>query len=347
MKRIRIIDSTLRDGMHAVSHQFSTEDMATIASALEKAGIQAIDVSHGDGLGGSSLQYGFSRHSDEEYLKAVSEVVHTAKISVLLIPGIGTIHDLEMAAANHARIVRVATHATEADIAAQHIKAAKRLGMEAIGFLMMSHMVDANKLLEQAKIFESCGADMVYVTDSAGAMTPQDVRTRIEIVKQEISIPIGFHAHNNLGLAVANTLQAIECGAASVDATLKGLGAGAGNCPTEVLAAVLKKTGVETGIDLYGIMDAADDIVVPRMHRPITIDKNSLTIGYAGVYGSFLLHAIKAANQFGVDARDILCEMGQRKTVGGQEDMIMNVAYELKQLQERKLLHAQNSIVVS
>lgn len=337
MKQVRIIDTTMRDGMHAVSHSFGKEDITAIASALEKAGVQVVEISHGDGLGGSSFQYGFSKCSDCEVLETASKVLHNSKIAVLLLPGIGTIEDLKMAADNNAKVVRVATHVTEADIGIQHIETAKKLGMEAIGFLMMSHMASPEKIVEQAKIFEDAGADMVYVTDSAGHMTPDAVADRIEAVKAALSIPIGFHAHNNLGLAVANTLQAVRCGAVSVDATCKGIGAGAGNCPTEVITAVLKLTETfETGIDLYKIMDVADDVVMPRMHRPVSIDKNSLMIGYAGVYGSFLLHSLRAAEKFGVDARDILYEMGQQKTVGGQEDMILNVAYSLVQQRRRK-----------
>lgn len=335
MKKVRVIDTTMRDGMHAVSHQFTVEDMKELAAGMETAGVPAIEVTHGDGLGGSSFQYGFAKHTDEEYLKAVSSVLTKAKIAVLLLPGIGTIEDLEMAASYNAKIVRVATHVTEADIGIQHIQAAKRLGMEAIGFLMMSHMVTPEKIVEQAKIFADAGADMIYVTDSAGHLIPDQVGERITAVRDAVGLPVGFHAHNNMGLAIGNTIKAIECGAVSIDATCKGLGAAAGNCSTEVITAVLNLMEVETGIDLYKIMDVADDILVPKMHRPIVIDKNSLMIGYAGVYGSFLLHSLRAAEKFGVDARDILYEMGQRKTVGGQEDMIVNVAYEFSKSKEK------------
>ncbi|MDN5322490.1 MAG: 4-hydroxy 2-oxovalerate aldolase [Clostridia bacterium] len=328
-RKIRIIDSTLRDGMHAVSHQFSPQDMAEIAQKLDEAGVDTIEIGHGDGLGGSSFQYGFSAYSDEEYLQAVSGVLKKAKLDVLLIPGIGIKEDLEMAAKHGAKVVRVATHVTEADIGEQHIKLAKELGMEAVGFLMMSHMADVSKIVEQAKLFASYGADIIYVTDSAGALTPQGVFERVKAVKEATGLTVGHHAHNNLGLAVANTLAAIEAGADVVDGTCKGLGAGAGNTQIEVLIAVLNKLGYETGVDLYKIMDVADDVVGPKMQRPQVIDKNSLTIGYAGVYGSFLLHALRAAEKFDVDARDILYEMGNRKTVGGQEDIIVDVAYEL------------------
>jgi len=336
MKKVRIIDTTMRDGMHAMSHQFSTEDMMELASGMESSGVPAIEVTHGDGLGGSSFQYGFAKHTDEEYLKAVSKVVSKTKIAVLLLPGIGTIEDLEMAANYNAKIVRVATHVTEADIGIQHIQTAKKLGMEAIGFLMMSHMLGPEKIVEQAKIFEDAGADMIYITDSAGHLVPDQVAARISAVRNCVDLPIGFHAHNNMGLAIGNTLKAIECGAVSIDTSCKGLGAAAGNCATEVVTAVLKLMDIETGIDLYRIMDVADDILAPKMHRPIVIDKNSLMIGYAGVYGSFLLHSLRAAEKFNVDARDILFEMGKRKTVGGQEDMIINVAYELSKSKENR-----------
>lgn len=328
-KHVRIIDTTLRDGMHAVRHQFTPEEVAEIAQGLDQAGVDTIEIGHGDGIAGSSYQYGFAAASDKERLKAAAEVVTRAKLDVMLIPGIGTIEDLEMAAKYHVKVARIATHVTEADIGEQHIKIAKELGMEAVGFLMMSHMASPEKVAEQAKLFESYGADIVYVTDSAGTMVPQEVSDRIKAVKKAVSIPVGHHAHNNLGLAVANTLAAIESGADMVDGTCKGLGAGAGNAPTEVITAVLNKIGWETGIDLYQIMDVADDIVGPKMHQPQVIDKNALTIGYAGVYGSFLLHALKAAQQFGLDARDILVELGRRKAVGGQEDWIIHVAYEL------------------
>jgi len=329
MKSIRIIDSTLRDGMHAVSHQFTPEQMAIIASKLDEAGVDTIEVGHGDGLGGSSIQYGFSKAPEAHYFKAVSQVLKKTKLAVLLIPGIGTVEDLEAAMEYGVKTVRVATHVTEADAGEQHIKFAKNNGLEAIGFLMMSHMAPPEKILEQAKKFESYGADMLYVTDSAGAMLPADITARIELVCRELSIPIGFHAHNNLGLAIGNTLAAIQAGATSVDATVCGLGAGAGNSQLEALVAVLHKGGYSTGVDLYKLMDLSRDVVEKLMHRPQSINADTLAIGYAGAYGSFLLHSRRAAEKFGVDARDILMELGRRKTVGGQEDMIIDVAIEL------------------
>jgi len=329
MKAIRIIDATLRDGMHAVSHQLTPEQMAAIAAGLEAAGVDTIEIGHGDGLGGSSLQYGFGKASDLEYVKAVAKAVKKTKIDLLLIPGIGTIEDLEVAMKYGVKTVRVATHVTEADVGEQHIAFAKKHGLEAVGFLMMSHMATPEKVAEQAKLFERYGADIVYVTDSAGAMLPDDVKVRIAAVKEAISLPVGFHAHNNLGLAIGNTLAAIEAGATIVDGTVRGFGGGAGNAQLEVLVAVLKRLGYETGIDLYKIMDVGEQLIDPILHRPQIVSNEALAIGYAGAYGSFLLHARRAAEKFGVDARDILIEMGRRKTVGGQEDLIIDVAIDL------------------
>lgn len=329
MKKIRLFDTTLRDGMHAVSHQFSAEDMAEIAKSLDEAGIDVIEIGHGDGLGGSSYNYGFSKETDLEYIKAVAPVLKNAKLDVLLLPGIGTRHELEQAAKYGANVARIATHVTEADIGEQHIKISKELGMEAVGFLMMVHMVDKEKVVEQAKFFESYGADAVYVTDSSGALTPEGVYERVKAVTDAVTIPVGHHSHNNLGLSIANSLAAIDAGATYIDCTCKGLGAAAGNTQTEVLVAVLKKLNYEVNTDLYKIMDAAEDIVAPKMVRQPAINRESLTIGYAGVYGSFLLHSLRAAEKFNVDARDVLVELGKRKTVGGQEDMIIDVAYEL------------------
>lgn len=329
MKKIRIIDTTLRDGMHAVSHQLTPEQMACVAQGLDEAGIGTIELGQGDGLGGSSFQYGFAKASDREYLTAVGKVLKNAKMDVLLIPGIGTIEHLKEAMECGAKTVRVATHVTEADVAEQHIRFAKNSGLETVGFLMMSHMAPPAKIVEQAKLMESYGSDIIYVTDSAGAMVPDDVKARIAAVRNAVAVPVGFHAHNNLGLAIGNTLAAIEVGAEVVDCTVRGLGAAAGNAQLEVLVAVLDKMGYSTGIDLYKIMDLAEQVVEPLMHRPLFINNAALCIGYAGAYGSFLLHAYRAGEKFNVDPRDILIEMGRRKTVGGQEDMIIDVAIEL------------------
>jgi 4-hydroxy 2-oxovalerate aldolase len=326
MKKFRIIDSTLRDGMHAVSHKFTPDDMAAIAAALDAAGLDTVEIGHGDGLGGSSYQYGFAAATDVEYLKAVKSVLTKTKLAVLLLPGIGTHKDLEKAAKFGANTVRIATHVTEADIAEQHVQIAKSLGMEAICFLMMAHMSPTAKVVEQARLFDGYGADVIYVTDSAGALLPHQVKERIAAVKEAVSVPVGFHAHNNLGLAVGNTLAAVAAGASSADGCLCGLGAAAGNAQTEILAAVFDRMGIRTGVDLYKVMDAAEDVVQPRMHRPQVVGKLGLTTGWAGVYGSFMLHATRAGNKYGIDPRDILVELGRLKTVGGQEDLIIDVA---------------------
>lgn len=336
MKQIRIIDVTLRDGMHAISHQLSAHEMGKIAQKLDESGIGMIEIGHGDGIGGSSLQYGLAKSLDREYFEAVSTVLKNCKMDVLLIPGIGTIEDLKVAMEYGAHTVRVATHVTEADVSEQHIMFAKKNGLEAIGFLMMSHMASVEKVVEQAKLMENYGADTVYVTDSAGAMVPNDVKMRISAVKEAINIPVGFHAHNNLGLAVGNTIAAIEAGATVVDGSVRGLGAGAGNTQLEALVAVLNKMGYDTGIDLYKLMDIGQNVIDPIMRRPQIISNDALAIGYAGAYGSFLLHARRAAEKFGVDSRDILLELGRLKTVGGQEDLIIDVAIELSKKQKTK-----------
>lgn len=328
-KQIHIVDTTLRDGSHAVSHSYTVEQVTAIAGGLDKTGVSLIELSHGDGISGSSINYGFSKTPEMELLKAANKVVKNAKLTVLLLPGIGTIEDLKEAANCGAKAVRVATHVTEADIAIQHIKYAKSIGMMAVGFLMMTHMASPEKIAEQAKIFADSGADYINLADSAGYMVPDDVRARISLLKSSIDIPIGFHSHNNLGLSIANSLAAAEEGATYIDATCRGLGAGAGNTQNEVLCAVLNRLGYETGVDIYGLMDIAQNIVEPVMQRPQVINTASLMLGYAGVYSSFLLHTYKAAEKFDLNPRDILVELGRRKMVGGQEDMIVDVAYEL------------------
>ena len=334
---IHILDSTLRDGSHALSHQLTAEQVAQVAKGLDEAGVEIIEVSHGDGLGGSTITYGFAKQSELELLKAASSVIKKGKLAVLLLPGIGTKDDLKMAADCGAKVAQIATHVTEADIAEQHMGVAKKLGMEVIGMLMLSHMGSPEKIAGQGKLMESYGADVVQVTDSAGALIPQTVRERVRALRDSIKVEVAFHGHNNLSLAVANSVAAIEEGARWIDACTCGLGAGSGNTPTEVLVAVLDKMGYATGIDLWKIMDVAEEIVRPMMQKPVRIGKASLTMGYAGVYSSFLLHADKAAQQFGVDARDILVEIGKRKAVGGQEDMIVEVAMALA---EKRKQHA-------
>ena len=329
MRDVLLTEVALRDGSHAVRHQFTVEQVTTVAKALDEANVPYIEVSHGDGLGGSSLQYGLSLTNEMELIEAAASAVEQAKIAVLLIPGIGTMPQLKEAAQLGAKMARIATHVTEADVSHQHIALAKELGMETVGFLMMSHMAPPNKLLEQAKLMESYGADTVYVVDSAGALLPHQVRDRIRLLKENLSVNIGFHAHNNLSLAMANTLVAIEEGATRIDGSIRCLGAGAGKTQTEVAVAVLDKLNIRTGIDVYKMMDIAEELVAPILEKPQEITRDSLVLGYAGVYSSFLLHAQRAAQHFGIDSRSILVELGKRQVVGGQEDMIMDVAAEL------------------
>lgn len=326
---IFITEVALRDGSHAIAHQYTVDQVVKVTKALDEANVPFIEVTHGDGLSGSSLQYGLSLTNEMELIEAAAAVAKQAKIAVLQIPGIGTVKELKEAARLGAKMARVATHVTEADVAPQHIAAAKELGMETVGFLMMSHMAPVEKLVEQAKLMESYGADSVYVVDSAGTLLPDQVRERIRALKQSIGVNIGFHAHNNLSLAVANSLIAIEEGATRIDGSIRCLGAGAGNTQTEVLVAVLDRMGIKTGIDLYKMMDLAEEIVAPILLTPQEITRDSLTLGYAGVYSSFALHAKRAAAKFGIDSRDILIELGKRKVVGGQEDMIVDVAAEI------------------
>ena len=333
---IHILDSTLRDGSHALSHQLTAVQVARVAQGLNDAGVEIIEVSHGDGLGGSTITYGFSRQSEFDLLDAASGVVDRGKLAVLLLPGIGTKDDLTRARDLGAQVAQIATHVTEADVSEQHIELAKKMDMEVIGMLMLSHMGSPEKIAEQGKLMESYGADVVLVTDSAGALLPPTVRERVRALRDAIDIGVGFHGHNNLSMAMANSLVAIEEGARWLDACTCGLGAGSGNTPTEVLVAVLEKLGqYETGIDLWKIMDVAEEIVKPLMQKPVRIGKTSLTMGYAGVYSSFLLHADKAAAQFGVDPRDVLVEVGKRKAVGGQEDILVEIAMGLAREKER------------
>ena len=330
-RKINFVDTTLRDGSHAVSHSFSPEQVAAIAGGLDKVGISIIECAHGDGITGSSYNYGFLKYPEAELLKVAKGVIKNAKQAILLLPGIGTIEDLEEAYENGARVVRVATHCTEADTGIQHIQAAKKMGMVACGFLMMIHMASPEKLLEQAKIFQEAGADYINLADSAGYLLPEGVTARVKTLVEGLDIPVGFHAHNNLGLAVANSIAAVKAGATYIDVTCRGLGAGAGNCQGEVLAAVFDRMGINTGVDMYGLQDVAEEIVEPVMHRPQVIRTDSLMLGYAGVYSSFLLHTRRAAEKFGLNPRDILIELGRRRMVGGQEDMIVDVAYQLAQ----------------
>ncbi|WP_152223085.1 4-hydroxy-2-oxovalerate aldolase [Pseudomonas sp. SCB32] len=327
-KRVRLHDMSLRDGMHAKRHQISLEQMVSVATGLDDAGVPLIEITHGDGLGGASVNYGFPAHTDREYFEAVIPRLKQAKVSALLLPGIGTVEHLKMAHGCGVSTIRVATHCTEADVSEQHIGMSREMGLDTVGFLMMAHMVSAEQLLEQARLMESFGANCIYCTDSAGYMLPDEVSEKIGLLRAELkaNTEVGFHGHHNMGMAIANSLAAIEAGAARIDGSVAGLGAGAGNTPLEVFVAVLKRMGVDSGVDLYRIMDVAEDLVVPMMDHPIRLDRDALTLGYAGVYSSFLLFAKRAEARYGISARELLVELGRRGTVGGQEDMIEDLA---------------------
>lgn len=332
MSKIYLTDTSLRDGSHTVSHKFNLEEIKAIAAGLDAAGIDLIEVGHGDGLTGSTINYGFSDYDDFEMIKAASTVIKNAKLTVLLIPGIGTVEDLERAKECGATAVRVATHVTEADVSAQHIKAAKEMGMFTVGFLMMAHMADVDRLVLEARKMESYGADVVYCTDSAGAMLPSDVKEKISAMVKTLKIPVGHHSHNNLGLAIGNSLAAIEAGATYIDGSLSGLGAGAGNTPTDTLVAVLNKMKYDHNADLFKTMDASTNALLPILEsKGVSVNTNldAMIMGYAGCYSSFLLHAKRAGERFGVDVRDILIEAGNRKAVGGQEDWIIEIGSDL------------------
>ncbi|UCC14824.1 MAG: 4-hydroxy-2-oxovalerate aldolase [Gammaproteobacteria bacterium] len=341
--KVTLHDMCLRDGMHSMRHQISVEQMVALATALDEAGVPLIEVTHGDGLGGASVNYGFPAASDEEYLRAVIPHMRNAKVSALLLPGIGTVDHLRMALDCGVHTIRVATHCTEADVSEQHITLARKLEMDTVGFLMMAHMIEPADLLEQARLMESYGANCIYCTDSAGYMLPDEVKSKLGTLRDGLKAEteLGFHGHHNMAMGVANSLAAVDAGATRIDGSVAGLGAGAGNTPLEVFAAVLDRMGADTGVDVFKLMDVAEDVVVPMMQQQVRIDRDSLILGYAGVYSSFLLHAKRASRKHGVPSSDILVELGKRNTIGGQEDMIEDVALDL--LKRRRTGSAQTA----
>ena len=340
---VRITDSTLRDGSHAMAHQFTEEQVRAVVSALDGAGVQVIEVSHGDGLGGSSFNYGFSLVDEIALIKVAVDEARAARIAVLLLPGVGTVEDLRQAREAGASVARIATHCTEADVSEQHFAAARDMGMETVGFLMLAHRLDPAGLARQARIMVDAGAECVYVVDSAGALVLSDAQARVQALITEIGreAQVGFHGHQNLSLGVANSVLACQAGATQVDGALCALGAGAGNAPTEVLAATFARLGIGTGVDVDGVLAAAEEVVRPFIPRLPWMDRSSVVQGYAGVYSSFLLHAQRAAERYGVPAHAILQRVGEAGYVGGQEDMIIDIALELQAAEQLQTEAAQ------
>lgn len=331
-KKITVHDMCLRDGMHPKRHQISVEQMVTVAKAMDDAGVPLIEVTHGDGLGGASVNYGFPAATDEEYLSAVCKEMKNTRVSALLLPGIGTVDHLKMAVDCGISTIRIATHCTEADVSEQHLTMATSIkGLDTVGFLMMAHMIEPEELLVQLKLMEDFGANCVYITDSAGYMLPEDVTRRIALARAELKpeTELGFHGHHNMAMGVANSIAAVAAGANRIDGSMAGLGAGAGNTPLEVFVAVCDRMGIETGVDTFKAMDIAEDLIVPMMDHMVRVDRDALTLGYAGVYSSFLLFAKRSAEKYNLSTRDILVELGRRRTVGGQEDMIEDLALDM------------------
>jgi 4-hydroxy 2-oxovalerate aldolase len=328
---VRMTDTCLRDGSHAKGHQFTEQHVRDIVTALDTIGMPVIEVTHGDGLGGSSFNYGFSLTDERKLMKAAVESAKTSKIAALMVPGIGTMDDIRFIQEIGLSIVRVATHCTEADVSIQHFGLARKLGLETVGFLMMAHGQTPETIAKQARIMADAGCQCVYVVDSAGAMILEDVQHRVEAVVAELNgdAQVGFHGHDNLNIAVANSVIAVRAGAVQIDGSTRGFGAGAGNTRNEVFAAVAERLGIKTGIDVLGLIDVAEDIVRPVMDGECIIDRLALIMGYAGVYSSFLKHAYRAAEQYGVSGADVLLKCGEQKLVGGQEDQIIYIAQEL------------------
>jgi 4-hydroxy 2-oxovalerate aldolase len=331
IRQVRITDTTLRDGSHAMAHQFTQEQVRATVHALDAAGVAVIEVTHGDGLGGSSFNYGFSRESELVLIEAAVQEATQAAIAVLLVPGIGTMDDLRGARAAGAAVARIATHCTEADVSVQHFGLARDLGMETVGFLMMAHRTSPAELARQARIMVDAGAQCVYCVDSAGALVLGDAQERVRAMVAKIGADaeVGFHGHQNLSLGVANSVLAYQHGARQIDGALCALGAGAGNSPTEVLAATFDHLGVHTGVDVGGVLAAAEEVVRPFLPRWPKMDRPAIVQGWAGVYSSFLLHAERAAERYDVPAHEILQRVGELGYVGGQEDMIIDVALQL------------------
>lgn len=329
MKKIKLIDTTLRDGSHPMNHQYTVEQIANICGGLEKSGVYAAEVGHGAGIGGSILNYGFSKHTEKEMFKAAKSVLNKTKLATLLVPGLGTMEDLKAAADNGLDLVRVAVHCTEVDVAEQHIGLAKKLGLETVAFFMMSHMIGAKELAKYAKMAEDYGADTIYFADSSGYMTPVDIRERVQEMKSLVKVPIGVHTHNNLGLGVGNAITGVEAGADFVDGTLEGQGAGSGNGNIQAIAAVLNKMGYDTNTDIYDLMDVGKKYVRPLIKNSLEITNESIMLGYIGIYSSFYLEVMEASEKFNIEPRLIFEELGKRKVVGGQEDQILDICYKI------------------
>lgn len=329
MNKIRLIDTTLRDGSHAVHHQYTVEQIANICEGLERSGVYAAEVGHGAGIGGSILNYGFAKHTDEEMLTAAKSKLKNTKLGTLLVPGLGTMEDLKVAADCGLDLVRIAVHCTEVDVAEQHVGLAKKLGLETILFFMMTHMISPKELAQNAKLAVEYGADVIYFADSAGYMTPVDVRERVNEIKSVVNVPIGVHTHNNLGLGVGNAIAGAEAGAEYLDGALEGQGAGSGNGNMQAIAAVLNKMGYETNADVYKLMEVGETHVRPLVQHSLEITNDSIMLGYIGIYSSFLLEVKEASKKFNIPANLIFEELGRRKVVGGQEDQILDICYKI------------------